>query len=132
MSDIGNMAENSRFLIVDSKTTRRHSLQNILLTLGYRQNSLVSAATKENVTECLNQETFTCVFIYSGDPNLDWLDLISYIRTKYDYNQLPIVILSVQPTREGVVSSYEAGANGVLSFPCSANDVESVLSLIKK
>ena len=125
------MAQPGKVLIVDSKTTRRHFLENMLFELGHRSGDVIATGRTEAAGQLLGSGKFHCVFIFSGDSRLDWLGFINFIRSHHSYNALPVIVLSLAPTKESVISAYEAGANGVLAYPCSMNDLESVMKLIQ-
>lgn len=119
-----------KFLIVDSMATRRHAVQNLLFAVGVDSHDVVSNGTASKTLALLNGAEFRCVLLFAAPEAYDWLGLLKEMRQIYTADELGVVLLSLEPTRELVISAYEAGANGVLKYPCSSSDIENVFELI--
>jgi DNA-binding NarL/FixJ family response regulator len=121
-----------KLLLVDSKATRRHSVQNVLYSLGVHPRDTIGVIEPRAAIEKIKKETFGCVFIFAEEKIGYWYNLIVSIREMLDYNTLPIILLSDYPTKEQVIDAYEAGINAFLRYPCSASNIEKALTYINR
>ena len=119
-----------KVLIVDSMATRRHAVQNLLFAVGFDSRSVVSNGTALKTLALLNGDKFRCVFLFAAAEAYDWLGLLREIREIFTQEEMGVILMSLEPTRELVMAAYEAGANGVLKYPCTSSDIENVLELI--
>ena len=121
-----------KYLLVDSKTTRRHTLENILVALGIKPADLIGVSDPSQLPSLMRSRRFECMFIHADGSSYNWLELLKAVRGEYSDNELQLVLLDSEPTKERVMVAYENGINGVIRYPCSVNDVEMVLKLVKR
>lgn len=124
------MATNAKFLIIDSKTTRRHSIQNLFFSLEYETSDVQGVASAEVGLELAKSKHYVAAFISTAEA-YDWVDLIRSMRATHDFNALPIIVISETPTKEKVLSAYDAGCNGFLRYPCTEVEIAKTIQVLE-
>jgi DNA-binding NarL/FixJ family response regulator len=119
-----------KFLIIDSKATRRHSIQNLFFAINFEARDIEGVTSSDKALQLVGEKTYIAAFISTAEA-YDWIELIKTIRINLDFNTLPIIVLSENPTRDKVLDAYDAGCNGFLKYPCSETDIEKVIAIIE-
>ena len=118
-------------LIIDSKTTRRHALQNSMLNLGFALPSIDGTTGGEDIRMRLENKKYSAIFIYAENTQYyHWEDVLEIVKLNENYDSIVLIALHDKPTKEIVIKSYEAGASGFLKSPCSDDDIKKSLSLL--
>ncbi len=120
-----------KFLIIDTKTTRRHDVQNVFLRLGCLSQEIRGTSSADEGLNFIKENEYSAVFLYPDDTAYKWIKLLETVREIHDYNALPVIIFSDTPTKDQVVEAYDAGANGFLKYPCGDENFSKVIDLIK-
>lgn len=124
------MAGPAKFLIIDSKTTRRHSIQNLFFSLEYETSDVQGVASAEVGLELAKTKHYVAAFISTAEA-YDWVDLIRSMRATHDFNTLPIIVISEVPTKDKVLDAYDAGCNGFLRYPCTEVEIAKTIEVLE-
>lgn len=117
-----------KFLIVDAEAGRQRRLRSILAMLGHKAADMEILDDPKLVVNHLRKKRFECAIIALDLPKTDGLSLLKEIRETSTLKNLPVILFGGSLSRDIVLSGAQAGANGFLGDPCSASDVEQVLS----
>jgi len=109
-----NVAVGKRILIVDDQEAVLLFLQDRLEQLGF----MVSTAAngKEGIL-LLQEHAFQGVILDLEMPVMDGLTMLSHLRKHT--NDVPVIVMSADPTRTTMIKAIEAGARDYLTKPIS-------------
>lgn len=124
------MSKDLRFLVVDDFSTMRRIVKNFLNDLGY-----------DNVEEA-DDGTTALPLLRSGNvdflitdwnmPEMQGLELLKIVRSDPALSKLPVLLLTAEAKREQIVEAAQAGVNGYVVKPFTAqtlkDKIEKILS----
>jgi DNA-binding response OmpR family regulator len=109
-----NLGSGKRILIVDDQEAVLLFLQDRLEQLGF----VVSSASNGKEGMRLLQEcSFAGVLLDLEMPVMDGLTMLSQLRKQT--NDVPVIVMSADPTRTTMIKAIEAGARDYLTKPIS-------------
>jgi CheY-like chemotaxis protein len=114
-------------LVVDDSATTRMLISLTLKKEGvYR---IVEVANGREAVDKLSVEPVDCVLTDINMPQMNGLDLISYIRSQHREPKLPIIVITTQGEEEARDKGMAQGANAYLTKPISG---PKLVSLVKE
>src|SRR6186713_2413871 len=117
-----------RFLVVDDFSTMRRIVKNFLVDLGYT-----------NVTEADDGNTALPILKAGGIDFLvtDWnmpgmpgLELLKAVRADPALAKLPVLLVTAEAKREQIVEAAQAGVNGYVVKPFTAQTLKEKIDKI--
>jgi DNA-binding response OmpR family regulator len=109
-----NLGSGKRILIVDDQEAVLLSLKDRLEQLGF---VVFSAANGKEGTRLLQEQSFQGVLLDLEIPGMDGLTMLSHLRKRA--NDIPVIVMSADPTRTAMIKAIEAGARDYLTKPIS-------------
>jgi CheY-like chemotaxis protein len=114
-------------LVVDDSATTRMLISLTLKKEGvYR---IVEVSNGREAVDKLSVEPVDCVLTDINMPQMNGLDLISYIRSQHREPKLPIIVITTQGEEEARDRGMAQGANAYLTKPISG---PKLVSLVKE
>jgi CheY-like chemotaxis protein len=114
-------------LVVDDSATTRMLISLTLKREGvYR---IVEVSNGREAVDKLSVEPVDCVLTDINMPQMNGLDLISYIRSQHREPKLPIIVITTQGEEEARDRGMAQGANAYLTKPISG---PKLVSLVKE
>ncbi len=114
-------------LVVDDSATTRMLISLTLKKEGvYR---IVEVSNGREAVDKLSVESVDCVLTDINMPQMNGLDLISYIRSQHREPKLPIIVITTQGEEEARDKGMAQGANAYLTKPISG---PKLVSLVKE
>jgi len=114
-------------LIVDDSATMRSLLVATLETLG--QLAIVQASNGFEALRMLPREQIDLVLTDINMPDINGLELLSFIRSNPIYQDLPVVVISTEGSRKDIEKGLALGANEYLVKPFHP---DQLLKIVKK
>lgn len=114
-------------LIVDDSAAMRSLLVSTLETLGTI--STVQAPNGFEALRMLPREQVDLVLTDINMPDINGLELLSFIRNNPIYRDLPVVVISTEGSRKDIEKGLALGANHYLVKPFSP---EQLLETVKR
>jgi two-component system chemotaxis response regulator CheY len=122
------MSKDLRFLVVDDFSTMRRIVKNFLNDLGY-----------DNVEEA-DDGTTALPLLRSGNvdflitdwnmPEMQGLELLKIVRSEPALKHLPVLLLTAEAKREQIVEAAQAGVNGYVVKPFTAQTLKEKIEKI--
>ena len=112
-------------LIVDDDEMVLMALSELLKPEGYDIDSVGSA--KEALNK-INEKRYDLLILDIIMPEMNGLELCRKIRTREDYDEIPIVFLTAKSREDDRALGIEAGANLFLSKPISPDKLLKIVS----
>ncbi len=114
-------------LVVDDSATTRMLISLTLKKEGvYR---IVEVSNGREAVDKLAAEPVDCVLTDINMPQMNGLDLISYIRSQHREPELPIIVITTQGEEDMRDKGMAQGANAYLTKPISG---PKLVSLVKE
>lgn len=108
------MVMSKRILIVDNQQSIVQLIHGILENLGFEVSAAANGA--EGMAR-LQEDIFHGVLLDLDMPVKDGLTMLSRLRTQS--HAVPVIVMSGDPTRSGMIQAIEAGAKDYLLKPVS-------------
>jgi two-component system chemotaxis response regulator CheY len=114
-------------LIVDDSAAMRSLLVATLETLG--QLAIVQAPNGFEALRMLPREQIDLVLTDINMPDINGLELLSFIRNNPMYSDIPVVVISTEGSRKDIEKGLALGANEYLVKPFHP---DQLLEIVKK
>lgn len=109
-----NLGSGKRILIVDDQEAVLLFLQDRLEQLGF---NVSSASNGTEGIRLFQEDAFQGVLLDLEMPVMDGLTMLSQLRK--DIQEVPVIVMSADPTRTTMIKAIEAGARDYLTKPIS-------------
>jgi two-component system chemotaxis response regulator CheY len=117
-----------KILVVDDFSTMRRIIRNLLRDLGF--NNAEEADDGATALPMLKTGRFDFLVTDWNMPIMEGIDLVRAIRADPDLRELPILMVTAEARREQIVAAAEAGVNGYIVKPFTAQTLEQKIAKI--
>ncbi len=122
------MSKEIKFLVVDDFSTMRRIVKNLLNDLGYQ--NVVEADDGNTALPILQQGDIGCLITDWNMPGMHGLELLKAVRSDSKLAKLPVLMLTAEAKREQIVEAAQAGVNGYVIKPFTAETLKEKLDKI--
>jgi two-component system, chemotaxis family, chemotaxis protein CheY len=117
-----------KFLVVDDFSTMRRIIKNLLHDLGYPNVS--EADDGKTALPMLQAGDFDFLITDWNMPGMPGLDLIKAVRADTKLAKMPVLMLTAEAKREQIIEAAQAGVNGYVIKPFTAETLKEKLDKI--
>ena len=117
-----------KFLVVDDFSTMRRIVKNLLHDLGYP--NVTEADDGKTALPMLQAGGFDFLISDWNMPGMSGLDLIKAVRSDAKLAKLPVLMLTAEAKREQIIEAAQAGVNGYVIKPFTAETLKEKLDKI--
>jgi two-component system chemotaxis response regulator CheY len=117
-----------RFLVVDDFSTMRRIVKNFLNDLGY--NNVQEADDGNTALPILKTGGIDFLITDWNMPGMPGLDLLKAVRGDPALAKLPVLLLTAEAKREQIVEAAQAGVNGYVVKPFTAQTLKEKIEKI--
>lgn len=122
------MSKDLKFLVVDDFSTMRRIIKNLLHDLGYP--NVTEADDGKTALPMLQQGGFDFLISDWNMPGMSGLDLIKAVRSDAKLAKMPVLMLTAEAKREQIIEAAQAGVNGYVIKPFTAETLKEKLDKI--
>ena len=122
------MDKGMKILVVDDFSTMRRIIRNLLRDLGF--NNADEADDGSTALPMLKTGKYDFLVTDWNMPIMEGIDLVRAIRADPDLRELPILMVPAEARREQIVAAAEAGVNGYIVKPFTAQTLEQKIAKI--
>ena len=122
------MSKDLKFLVVDDFSTMRRIVKNLLNDLGYP--NVEEADDGKTALPMLQSGDFDFLITDWNMPGMPGLDLIKAVRADTKLAKLPVLMLTAEAKREQIIEAAQAGVNGYVIKPFTAETLKEKLDKI--
>ncbi len=122
------MSKDLKFLVVDDFSTMRRIIKNLLHDLGYPNVS--EADDGKTALPVLQAGNFDFLITDWNKPGMPGLDLIKAVRPDTKLAKMPVLMLTAEAKREQIIEAAQAGVNGYVIKPFTAETLKEKLDKI--
>ncbi len=122
------MSKDLKFLVVDDFSTMRRIIKNLLNDLGYP--NVEEADDGKTALPMLQTGNFDFLITDWNMPGMPGLDLIKAVRADGKLSKMPVLMLTAEAKREQIIEAAQAGVNGYVIKPFTAETLKEKLDKI--
>ncbi len=122
------MDKNMKILIVDDFSTMRRIIKNLLRDLGF--NNTQEADDGNTAYPMLESGDFDFLVTDWNMPGMTGIDLLKKVRTTEKLASMPVLLVTAEQKREQIVEAAEAGVNGYIVKPFTAETLKEKIAKI--
>ena len=122
------MNQNMKILIVDDFSTMRRIIKNLLRDLGF--NNTHEADDGNTAWPLLKSGNFDFLVTDWNMPGMQGIDLLRAVRADPGLSGLPVLLVTAEARRDQIVLAAEAGVNGYIVKPFTAQTLKEKLDKI--
>ena len=122
------MAQNLKILVVDDYSTMRRIVKNLLHDLGY--SDVQEADDGKTALPMLQGGSFDFLITDWNMPGMPGLDLLKAVRADPRLAKIPVLMVTAEAKREQIVEAAQAGVNGYVIKPFTAQTLGEKLEKI--
>lgn len=122
------MDKNMKILIVDDFSTMRRIIKGLLHELGY--NNVEEADDGNTALPMLRAGNIDFLVTDWNMPGMSGLDLLKVVRADPKLGKLPVLMVTAEAKREQIVEAAQAGVNGYIVKPFTANTLKEKMDKI--
>jgi two-component system, chemotaxis family, chemotaxis protein CheY len=120
--------KNMKILIVDDFSTMRRIIKGLLHELGF--NNVAEADDGSTALPQLQTGQFDFLITDWNMPGMPGLDLVKAVRADPKLAPLPVLMVTAEAKREQIVMAAQAGINGYIVKPFTANTLKEKIDKI--
>ena len=122
------MSKDLKFLVVDDFSTMRRIIKNLLHDLGY--SNVTEADDGKTALPMLQAGGFDFLITDWNMPGMPGLELIKAVRADAKLANMPVLMLTAEAKREQIIEAAQAGVNGYVIKPFTAETLKEKLDKI--
>jgi two-component system chemotaxis response regulator CheY len=120
--------KNMKILVVDDFSTMRRIIKNLLRDLGF--SNMEEADDGSTALPMLKSGKFDFLITDWNMPVMEGIQLLKEIRADPALADLPVLMVTAEARREQIVLAAEAGVNGYIVKPFTAQTLEQKIAKI--
>ena len=118
-------------LIVDDSEATRALIRNVIEDIGDDLNT-VEAASGFEALKLLPSEAFDLIITDINMPDINGLELISFIKTNQRYSHIPLIIVTTEKSSEDKERGLALGADAYVTKPFTTEGLQKAITRILK
>ncbi len=122
------MNKDMKILIVDDFSTMRRIIKNLLRDLGF--NNTEEADDGNTALPMLKKGGFDFLITDWNMPGMSGIELLRNVRSDPQLAKLPVLMVTAEQKREQIVEAAEAGVNGYVVKPFTAQVLKEKIDKI--
>jgi two-component system, chemotaxis family, chemotaxis protein CheY len=122
------VSKDMKFLVVDDYSTMRRIIKNLLHDLGYA--NVTEADDGNTALPLLQSGAFDFLITDWNMPGMAGLDLLKAVRANEKLKKMPVLMLTAEAKREQIVEAAQAGVNGYVIKPFTAQTLKEKIDKI--
>ena len=122
------MDRDMKILIVDDFSTMRRIIKNLLRDLGFANTH--EADDGLTALPMLQKDSFDFLVTDWNMPVMQGIDLLKAVRADPQLAKLPVLLVTAEARRDQIVVAAEAGVNGYIVKPFTAQTLKDKLDKI--
>ncbi|MCX5854693.1 MAG: response regulator [Deltaproteobacteria bacterium] len=114
-------------LIVDDSGAMRAVIKKIINISGFKMSQCVEAGNGREALEKIKENWVDVIISDINMPEMNGLELLQFLNKDPLYQNIPVIIVSTEGSRERMDEVLNCGAKGFIKKPFLPEDIRSVL-----
>jgi len=117
-----------KILVVDDFSTMRRIIKGLLAELGF--SNVEEADDGNSALPLLKANSYDFLITDWNMPGMTGIDLLKAVRSDARLGKMPILMVTAEAKREQIVEAAQAGVNGYIVKPFTANTLKEKMDKI--
>ena len=123
------MSYDQVIITVDDSSTMRRIIKNTLQKLGF--NNVLEAGNGIEALEQMSKSKIDMIITDWNMPEMDGLTYVKTVRTKEQYKDTPILMITTEAAKEDILTALRSGVNNYVVKPFTPETLqEKVFKLL--
>ena len=122
------MDKHMKILVVDDFSTMRRIIKGLLAELGF--SNVEEADDGNSALPLLKANSYDFLITDWNMPGMTGIDLLKAVRSDARLGKMPILMVTAEAKREQIVEAAQAGVNGYIVKPFTANTLKEKMDKI--
>jgi len=109
------MAYDHKIITVDDSSTMRRIIKNTLIKIGF--SNILEAGNGIEALEVLAQNNVDLIITDWNMPEMDGLTFVKTLRSKDQYKEIPILMVTTEAAKEDILTALRSGVNNYVVKP---------------
>ncbi len=119
-----------KIMVVDDMSTMRRIIKNVFKQINFT--NIQEAENGQQALEMLRGETFQFVIADWNMPVMTGLELVKAMRADSKLRDIPVLMVTAEAQHENLIQAVQAGVNGYIAKPFTAEALQEKMSKIFK
>ena len=111
-------------LIVDDSAAIRKILQRVLHQAEVPLRTVYEAGDGVEALAILKEKSVNFIFSDINMPNMDGIQLLTELKSKEEWKQVPVVMITTEGSQPKVLRAVQLGARGYVRKPFTAEQIK--------
>ncbi|NWF98221.1 MAG: response regulator [Nitrospirae bacterium] len=120
--------ENKNILIVEDSATTRALIRAVVEEMA--DFNIVEAGSGFEALKLLPSLSFNLIITDINMPDINGLELISFVKNNPRYNHIPLIIVSTERSEEDKKRGMALGATAYITKPFKAQELQEVIKQV--
>jgi len=116
------MAHDHVIITVDDSSTMRRIIKNTLTKLGF--SNILEAANGVEGLDVLAKNTVDMIITDWNMPEMDGLTFVKTLRSKEEYKDTPILMVTTEAAKEDILTALRSGVNNYVVKPFTPDTLQ--------
>ncbi|PLX68125.1 MAG: two-component system response regulator [Denitrovibrio sp.] len=117
------MAHEHKIITVDDSSTMRRIIKNTLTKLGF-SNILEAANGVEGLDVLAKNSDVDMIITDWNMPEMDGLTFVKTVRSKDEYKETPILMVTTEAAKEDILTALRSGVNNYVVKPFTPDTLQ--------
>lgn len=120
--------ENKNILIVEDSATTRALIRAVVEEMN--DFNIVEAGSGFEALKLLPSQNFNLIITDINMPDINGLELISFVKNNPRYNHIPLIIVSTERSEEDKKRGMALGATAYITKPFKAQELQDIVKKV--
>ena len=116
------MAYDHVVITVDDSSTMRRIIKNTLHKLGF--SNILEAANGVEALDVLAKNDVDIIVTDWNMPEMDGLTFVKTLRSKEEYKEIPILMITTEAAKEDILTALKSGVNNYVVKPFTPDTLQ--------
>ncbi len=116
------MSYDQIIITVDDSSTMRRIIKNTLQKLGF--NNVLEAENGVEALEIMSKNKIDMIVTDWNMPEMDGLTYVKTVRSKEQYKDLPILMITTEAAKEDILTALRSGVNNYVVKPFTPDTLQ--------
>lgn len=119
-----------KIMVVDDMSTMRRIIKNVFKQINFT--NIQEAENGQQALDMLRSDTFEFVVADWNMPVMTGLELVKAMRADQALRDIPVLMVTAEAQHENLIEAVQAGVNGYIAKPFTAEALQEKMSKIFK
>ena len=118
-----------KIITIDDSSTMRRIIKNTLSRIGYGED-ILEAENGKQALDILSKNKVDLIITDWNMPIMDGLTFVKLIRSKREWNDTPIIMVTTESAKEDIIEALKAGVNNYIVKPFTPEVLKEKIGVV--